>query len=72
MKQFFVEEKAQVIVEYVLMLAMAVTVVGSLGYGLKKILLYLWKQISCDVSAACPHCPATDQVKNAGFGGSCR
>ena len=47
-------EEGQAIVEYILMLLLAVSVVTILGFGFRKSVMTLWVSVTRDIAAACP------------------
>lgn len=65
-------EQGQALVEYVLMLAVALSVVGIVGYGFRRIVLHAWQAVTCDVAAACPRCPVDEEIKNRIANGACK
>ncbi|MFZ9594482.1 MAG: hypothetical protein ACO3A2_00185 [Bdellovibrionia bacterium] len=50
-------EQGQALVEYLLMLLVAFSVVGSLSFGFKRILLRIWGVYHKEISSPCPSCP---------------
>ncbi|MCC7441377.1 MAG: hypothetical protein IT285_07080 [Bdellovibrionales bacterium] len=64
MNAFLKDEGGQAIVEYVVMLGVTVTIVGTLAQGLRAIILVLWQTMTCDISAACPTCPPAEEIRN--------
>jgi|GEM_PF-695941 len=53
----------QAILEYVLMLLIAVAGVAILSRGLKSSLLSIWGYMAQQISAPCPGCKAPENVK---------
>jgi hypothetical protein len=56
-------DSGQAILEYVLMVALAVGVVTLIGVGFRKTVFKVWKGMSRDVAAACPGCPPNPAVR---------
>jgi Flp pilus assembly pilin Flp len=56
-------ESGQAILEYVLMLMVAISVVAILSSGLKTSLLSLWEFMARQIAAACPGCPPPPNVR---------
>ncbi|MGK5088197.1 hypothetical protein WDW86_11615 [Bdellovibrionota bacterium FG-2] len=63
MRNFFCDEQGQAVVEYVLAVLFAVSVVGIIATTFRKSILGLWQFIAKDVSAACPGCPPDPNVR---------
>lgn len=51
------EEDGQAVLEYILMLSIAVLVIGSFATGLRKVLVQIWERMAQDIAAPCPGCP---------------
>ena len=66
------EENGQAIVEYILMLSLAISLIGALGFAFQKIIAYLWQVYTREVTALCPNCPPPEEVKNKLFSGACK
>lgn len=62
MRRFLSDEDGQAIVEYLLMLMVAISIVAILASGVRRIVLGLWQVMACEISAACPHCPPPEEV----------
>ena len=58
--RFFCQEDGQAIVEYILLLAMAVAVVVSIKVSLKKVTGRLWSLMAKKIAAPCAECAAED------------
>lgn len=58
------DEDGQAIIEYLLMLMVSVSVVAGLATALRKIVLFLWQGMTCDIAAACPGCPVEPEIHN--------
>lgn len=56
----------QTILEYILLLAVATSVVLLINQGFRNIRNGLWMRIVCEVSAACPGCPPPPDIKSRG------
>ncbi len=54
MRRFLQDENGQAIVEYLLMLSVAMTFVGIIVPGMKKLLRPLWTFYIRSITAACP------------------
>lgn len=57
-------EQGQVLLEYILMIAVALGILAILGAGFTRIRDHLWQQMSCEVAAPCPGCPPPESVRN--------
>ena len=62
MKGFFRDDSGQAVVEYVLMVMLALSVVSVIGITFRKTVIRMWEMISKDVAAACPGCPPPSGV----------
>jgi hypothetical protein len=65
------KESGQGILEYILMLAVAVSIFSVLANGFKRIVLTMWQQMACEIAAPCPGCAPPESVRNK-LGVSCR
>jgi Flp pilus assembly pilin Flp len=63
MRMFKENEKGQAVVEYILGVALALSLVVVMGTGFRKSLYRLWSTISGEVSAACPQCPKDPRTR---------
>lgn len=61
--RFLHEEEGQALIEYVLALAVIITIVTLLATGFRKTLYQLWEFYSKQISAPCPGCPAAANVR---------
>lgn len=50
------DESGQTMVEFMLTLLLAVTVVAGLSIGFKSSLYKFWRQLAKEISAPCPSC----------------
>ncbi|MBY0471246.1 hypothetical protein K2X30_08775 [bacterium] len=57
------DESGQTLVEYILAVAIALSVVVLLTNTVKGNLFNIWQRISQEVSAACPGCPVDPRLK---------
>ncbi len=57
MRGRFGNESGQAVVEYILMLVVALSIVVGISKGMRGSLMGLWKSLTQEVSAACPGCP---------------
>ena len=57
------DEEGQAVVEYILMILMAVSVVTIIGVGFRKTLFKLWTLFAQEISAGCPGCPPDPRVR---------
>ena len=55
--------QGQAVVEYLLMVAVAVALIGIIGTGFRRGLILLWERMAKDISAACPGCPPSPDVR---------
>lgn len=53
------DDGGQVIVEYIIMLSLAIGVVAIMARAFKGTIIGLWKTFAKEISAACPKCPPT-------------
>ena len=65
-------ESGQAIVEYIVVISIALMITGILAVGFSRIYQFLWKKMVCEVAAGCPTCPAPQEVKDMKFPGNCR
>ena len=56
-------QSGQAVIEYVLMLLMALSIVSIIGIGFRKSLYRIWQSFAQDISAACPGCPPDPKVR---------
>jgi predicted membrane protein len=56
-------ESGQAILEYVLMMSMAVGVVIIIGVGFRRSIFHVWKGFTREIAAACPGCPPNPDAK---------
>jgi Flp pilus assembly pilin Flp len=66
MKHFFRDEEGQVLVDYLLTLALIVSVVLALGKTLRPSLYRLWQTLAQEIAAACPSCPKDPTIRLVG------
>jgi hypothetical protein len=67
--------KGQALIEYILILALVVTVVAVMGRGFRAIQNRVWMEITCLVAAPCPGCQPPREVQlraNQISPGACR
>ena len=62
-RAFLRDEEGQAVVEYVLMLITAISVVALMGAGLRRSLFTVWEFFAKQISAACPGCPPDPSVR---------
>jgi Flp pilus assembly pilin Flp len=60
------DEGGQAVVEYILMLAVALTIVITISQGMRGSLLGFWKTLSREIAAACPGCPPVAEPRLGG------
>lgn len=56
LKDLLQDDDGQVLVEYLLMAAVVVAVIGVIGTGFRRILITLWERMARDIAAPCPGC----------------
>ncbi len=56
-------DSGQAVLEYILMLSLAVGVVVIIAVGFRRSIFHVWKGFTRDVAAACPACPANDEAQ---------
>jgi Flp pilus assembly pilin Flp len=61
--KFLRDESGQAIVEYVLALSIALTIVTILATTLRRSLFKLWEGFAREISAACPDCPPDPKIR---------
>ncbi len=57
------DESGQAIVEYVIILAMVVSVVTMMSSQLRRALFTFWETMAKEISAACPDCPKDPTIR---------
>jgi len=62
-QQFHDDEGGQVIIDYVLTLAVIISIVTAMSVGFRKSLFAIWQVFSREISAACPGCPPDPSVR---------
>jgi Flp pilus assembly pilin Flp len=60
---FLRDEQGQAVIEYILMLAIVVSLVGVMGVGFRRGLIQLWEKMAKDISAPCPGCVPPPEVR---------
>ena len=60
---FLRKNQGQAVVEYILMMAVVVALIGLLSNGFKNGLVLLWERMAKDISAPCPKCPPPPEVR---------
>lgn len=68
-------ESGQAIVEYLLMVMVALSVAATLAFGFRKAFFRMWMQMACEITAPCPHCQAPPEIRgsaNKVAPGTCR
>jgi Flp pilus assembly pilin Flp len=58
LRKLLFDESGQAIVEYILTLSIAVGIVTIIAKGFRKALFDLWEEMTKQIAAACPGCPA--------------
>lgn len=61
--QLLKAEDGQAMLEYILMLSVAVIVIGAFASGLRKVLIEIWERMAQDIAAPCPGCPPPPGLK---------
>jgi Flp pilus assembly pilin Flp len=57
------EEEGQALIEYVLLIAITISLVTLMATGLRKSVFGLWGFYTRAVAAPCPGCPGPSEVK---------
>ena len=57
MRKFWSDEDGQAILEYLLMLSVALSILIILSTGMRRSILVLWRYLYRRTAAACPSCP---------------
>ncbi|MBC7693440.1 MAG: hypothetical protein H7222_16870 [Methylotenera sp.] len=63
MKHFLHDESGQAVVEYVLILAVVVSIVSIMASSFRKVLFKFWALLSKDITAGCPGCAADPNIR---------
>ncbi len=63
MRNLLREQEGQALLEYMLMLSLAVGAVSAMTVGFRKIILRLWGSMTQDITAACPGCPSNPSYR---------
>lgn len=74
MRQSAKGRSGQSVIEFILMVVVALTVLGVISGAFFKMRSRIYFKIVCEVSAACPGCPAPEEVRgiaNRASPGSC-
>lgn len=58
-------ESGQAIIEYVILLTIIMSITGLFVGAVRTTRDKMWKQMICDISAACPDCQSTESAKQA-------
>ena len=56
-------KSGQAVIEYMLMILIALSIAGALGFGFRKLFFKIWLPMACEVTAPCPHCAAPSELK---------
>ena len=64
MRKLLRDEGGQAIVEYVLALSVAISIVSIIATGFRKSLFKLWGFMTREIVAGCPGCKPPDEVAN--------
>lgn len=59
------KQSGQAIIEYIILLTIILSMTGLFVASVRSSRDSMWKQMICDVSAACPDCKSTDSAKSA-------
>lgn len=63
MKKLLHDEGGQAIVEYMLMLTVAIGAVTIIAVGFRRSIFKLWTTLAKEISAACPGCPPDPSIR---------
>ncbi|MBN21358.1 MAG: hypothetical protein CL678_08740 [Bdellovibrionaceae bacterium] len=66
------KNEGQAILEYIILMAVAFSIVASIGLAFRGLIFNIWQQITCEVSAPCPSCPPSEEIKNRLSPGACQ
>ncbi len=55
----------QALIEYILLLSIILSITGLIVAGVKTTRDKMWKQMICDISAACETCRSTESAQRA-------
>ncbi|MBS1959753.1 MAG: hypothetical protein JST80_09800 [Bdellovibrionales bacterium] len=58
-------ESGQAIIEYVILLTIILTITGLFVAAVRSSRDKMWKQMICDISAACPDCHSPQSAQDA-------
>ncbi len=56
------QQSGQAVVEYILMLLVAMGLMAVISKGMKKTLGLFWKGLSSEIAAPCPGCPPREET----------
>jgi hypothetical protein len=56
------QQSGQAVVEYILMLLVAMGLMAVISRGMKKTLGIFWKGLSSEIAAPCPGCPPREDT----------
>jgi hypothetical protein len=56
-------EEGQAVVEYILMVLLAISAVSIIGIGFRRTLFSVWGKMAKEVTAACPGCPPNPAIR---------
>ena len=62
-KKHIIDDRGQAVVEYLLGLVIAVSLVAGIAGVLRSSLFGLWQNFSREITAACPGCPADPSIR---------
>lgn len=65
-------EEGQAVIEFIVVLLMAISVVGLMAAQFQRPMRTLWQTFGCEIAAACPSCPPPGDVANKLQPGACR
>lgn len=57
------QQSGQAVVEYILMLLVAMGLMAVISRGMKKTLQVFWKGLSSEIAAPCPGCPPREESR---------
>lgn len=63
MAKILKSKQGQVLIEYILMLALVVTIVTVMSTTLKSSLFKMWEFYGKMIAAPCPGCPAPSEIR---------
>lgn len=58
-------QNGQAILEFILAMLIAVSIVSAFTMGMRRTVGRFWKQLTCEVVAGCPKCQAPEELSRS-------